>query len=63
MKEYTENDVVRRLNKKRDVKIIDNEIIIYLSPEIGNGTWGKIDFLVNHRGYTCRIGENRKRSR
>lgn len=56
-KKHTVDEVIRSLSKKRDVKINPKDKTIeILDPaknnDLGNGSWGKIDFLVNHSGYT-----------
>lgn len=65
MKKYDEMSVVRALSKNPDVKISYgsnfNKVIevVKNSQYCGNGTWGKIDFLVKHCGYTyCFIDIN-----
>ena len=52
------DEVARSLNKKNDVKVDTRASIVYLmkdstkkSNDLGNGSWGKIDFLVNHKSY------------
>lgn len=66
-KQYTEDEVLKSLSKKHDVKVIPPFMmgskrtngIVYvlnrysskLSNDLGNGSWGKIDYLVNHVGY------------
>ena len=54
-KGYDENKVVRVLNKNFSVNVDSvNKTIetIKDSSTIGNGTFGKIDFLVHYKGYT-----------
>ena len=56
-RKHTVDEVVRSLSKKKDVKIdLKSKIVELLdSPfknnDLGNGSWGKIDFLVNHAGF------------
>ncbi len=53
-KTYDEVSVVKALNKKRDVKVYyyDKRIEVTIgTTECGNGTWGKIDYLVHYHGY------------
>ncbi len=53
-KTYDEVSVVKALNKKRDVKVYyyDKRIEVTIgTTECGNGTWGKIDYLVHYCGY------------
>lgn len=64
MGKYDEMSVVRALSKNPDVKITNHGNIkvvevVKNSQYCGNGTWGKIDFLVKHCGYTyCFIDIN-----
>ena len=64
MGKYDEMSVVRALSKNPDVKITNRGNIkvvevVKNSQYCGNGTWGKIDFLVKHCGYTyCFININ-----
>lgn len=56
MKNYDEGSVVRALSKNPDIEItyVGTTHVINIFKgvtTIGNGTWGKIDFLVNHCGY------------
>jgi hypothetical protein len=56
---YQLSEVLRSLNKKHDCFINGNEVLILNGKskrypkkhDLGNGSWGKIDFLVNHCGY------------
>lgn len=64
MGKYDEMSVVRALSKNPDVKITNHgnlkvvEVVKH-SQYCGNTTWGKIDFLINHCGYTqCFIDIN-----
>jgi len=66
-KHYQEDEVLRALRLKRDVmvsghtiailknKILNKEGETIVNPnkswDLGNKTWGKIDFLCNYRGY------------
>lgn len=53
-KTYDEVSVVKALNKKRDVKVsqYDKKIEVTIgTTDCGNGTWGKIDYLVHYHGY------------
>ena len=57
MKKYDEISVVRALSKNPDVKITNKGNlkvveVVKNSQWCGNGTWGKIDFLTKHCGYT-----------
>ena len=64
MKNYDEMSVVRALSKNSDVKITNRGNlkvveVVKNSQYCGNGTWGKIDFLTKHCGYTyCMIDIN-----
>ena len=56
MGKYDEMSVVRALSKNPDVSVVNRSggkciEIVKNSQYCGNGTWGKIDFLVNHCGY------------
>lgn len=48
------------LNKKKDVKVIGNDIYVlngyakYKANDLGNGSWGKIDFL-RKKGYRMHL--------
>lgn len=58
---HTEDEVLKALSKKRDVRVNRQSKEVYLltgtnphypkSDDLGNSSWGKIDFLVNHCGY------------
>lgn len=64
MKKYDEMSVVRALSKNPDVKITSHGTLKVIevvkgSTYCGNGTLGKIDFLINHCGYVrCFIDIN-----
>lgn len=52
------DEVLRALSTKRDCRVTGNFIYVLngegrfsRSNDLGNGSWGKIDFLVNHKGY------------
>lgn len=57
MKKYDEASVVRALSKNPDVKVttgVRNSKFVEVvknSTYVGNGTWGKIDYLTRHCGY------------
>lgn len=56
MGKYDEMSVVRALSKNPDVKITNHGKlhvveVVKGGQYCGNGTWGKIDFLVKHCGY------------
>lgn len=51
-RKHNVDEVLRALRQKKDLKIQGNQIqILRNSSDLGNGSWGKIDFLVNHQGY------------
>lgn len=53
-KNYTEISVVKSISKKHSVKVDTvNKIIKVLKDctDVGNGTWGKIDYLCKLHGY------------
>lgn len=53
-KNYDEVSVIRSITKKADVSIDYVNKIIQVkedSNEVGNGTWGKIDYLCHYCGY------------
>lgn len=53
-KHYDEAKVIRILSKKRDVRINHVSLTIEVvknSTELGNGSWGKIDYLRKVHGY------------
>lgn len=52
MKNYDEAICVKALNKKSDCEISDSTINVLIgATSLGNGSWGKIDFLTKHCGY------------
>ena len=52
MKNYDEAICVKALNKKSDCEICGNVINVLIgATSLGNGSWGKIDFLTKHCGY------------
>lgn len=60
-KNYTLDEVLRSLAKKRDVRVDSNVKVVQVLTgldrkfpahnDLGNGSWGKIDFLCNYQGY------------
>lgn len=53
-KQFKEDEVLRILDKKGDVRIDSQMKVIQVlrdNTTCGNGTWGKIDFLVNYNGW------------
>lgn len=66
-KNYDEVSVIRSITKKADVSVDYVNKIIQVkedSNEVGNGTWGKIDYLCHYCGYSYiiskTINSNRK---
>lgn len=52
MKNYDEAICVKALNKKSDCEISNGVINVLIgTTSLGNGSWGKIDFLTKHCGY------------
>lgn len=59
MKKHDENQDIRSLSKKKDIRFnfktytmeILNNGANNKANDLGNGSWGKIDFLVNHCGW------------
>ena len=62
-RKHNEDEVLFQLRKKHDVKIQGKDILILngkskrsqKSDDLGNGSWGKIDYLCNHKGYIKRF--------
>lgn len=57
-KQHNQYDAMKALSKKQDIRFTsDSEILLlhYKSDkrqnDLGNGSWGKIDYLVNHCGF------------
>lgn len=51
---YEEDEVLKLLDRKGDIKIDKNMKVVQVlrdNTTVGNNTWGKIDFLVNFRGW------------
>ena len=58
---YNVDEVIKQLYKKNDCKIDSNaktiQVLNGLSKkqnkknDLGNGSWGKIDYLINHCGF------------
>lgn len=52
MKNYDEATCVRELNKKTSCEIVGSVINVLIGvTDLGNGSWGKVDFLTKHCGY------------
>lgn len=52
-KNYSEDQVVQQLNKKADIRIVGKQIqeLKEGKGDVGNGSKGKIDFLIKYCGY------------
>lgn len=49
---HTEQKVIEQLKKKGITVSLQNKTInIAGMHDAGNGTWGKLDFLINHKNY------------
>lgn len=66
-KNYDEVSVIKSITKKADVSVDYTNKIVQVkkdSNEVGNGTWGKIDYLCHYCGYSYiiskTINSNRK---
>jgi len=54
-KQYDEVSVTRILSKNRGVNITKKVIVVdERQGSVGNGTWGKIDYLCKQHGYSYR---------
>ena len=52
MKNYDEATCVRELNKKASCEVVNSVINVLIgATDLGNGSWGKIDFLRRYCGY------------
>lgn len=52
-KKYNEADVIAALKRKQGISIALNKVIELAKDAIvGNGTWGKIDYLKTYCGYS-----------
>lgn len=52
MKNYDEATCVRELNKKTSCEVVNSVINVLVgATDLGNGSWGKIDFLRRYCGY------------
>lgn len=53
-KHYDEASCIRSLSKKNSININGNCIkVLKGATDVGNGSWGKIDFLTKHCHYVC----------
>lgn len=52
-KGYTEDGILAQLRRKSDIRVVGKQIqqLIQGKGDIGHGTKGKIDFLVNYCNY------------
>ena len=52
-KNYSEDEVLRSLSKKNSINInrVSKTLTVNTTGDLGNGSWGKIDFLTNYCGY------------
>lgn len=52
MKNYDEATCVRELNKKASCEVVGSAINVLIgATDLGNGSWGKVDFLRRYCGY------------
>ena len=52
MKNYDEATCVKELNKKASCEIVGSVINVLIgATDLGNGSWGKVDFLRRYCGY------------
>ena len=56
MNKYDENKVLRSVSKV--ARIEGNHIILKSDAIVGIHMWGKLDYLVNYRGYTVSRANN-----
>ena len=56
MNKYDENKVLRSISKVARVE--GNHIILKADAIVGIHMWGKLDYLVNYRGYTVSRANN-----
>ena len=56
MKEYDENKVLRSIARVAHVE--GNHIILKSDAVVGIHTWGKLDYLVNYKGYIVSRSNN-----
>lgn len=60
-KHYDENGVLRSLKRNPAIKVFNGCIhIIEGTAFVGNGTWGKIDYLCKVHGYHVSISKNKQ---
>lgn len=52
MKNYDEATCVKELNKKVSCEVVGSVINVLIgATDLGNSSWGKIDFLIRYCGY------------
>ena len=56
MNKYDENKVLRSVSKV--ARIEGNHVILKADAIVGIHMWGKLDYLVNYRGYTVSRANN-----
>lgn len=59
-KNYDEVSVIRSITKKADISVDYVNKVVRVkkdSNEVGNGTWGKIDYLCHYCGYSYVISK------
>jgi hypothetical protein len=61
-RKYAVDEVIRSLNNKHDCRIMGNRIEVLTgrnaTNDLGNGSWGRIDFLTHYYGfYQCFVKE------
>lgn len=56
MNKYDENKVLRSIS--RVARVEGNHIILKADAIVGIHMWGKLDYLVNYRGYTVSHANN-----
>jgi hypothetical protein len=54
LKNYEVDEVLKILGRNNEIKVIKKDINILIGSAIGNGTWGKLDFLTGYQGYTIK---------
>ena len=53
-RKHNVDEVIRSLGRKKEVRVnpyAKTVEVLSKQTELGNGSWGKIDFLTNHCGY------------
>lgn len=62
MAKHDEVKVLRSLSRNKEVSVNTTNKTIYVSrnaQNVGNGTWGKIDYLIHYCGYTQGFTDDR----